>query len=207
MGMPFSFSGVGPSSFIMAKYQTDRSNEMAENQMRFQERMSNTSMQRQVADLKAAGINPLLAANIGGASAPAGAMGSVSPAQPGVEYNPTSAIQARLQEAQIRQTDQATLKLAAETAVQSEYIHNQRSLKLLSDAQLANLAAMTHAQNLSNVRTSAQLKAEQGLGDNYRFLEALSKLGGAYGAAAGLTSPFANAKNLQLGVRSLIRGK
>lgn len=52
----------------------------AREQMAFQERMSNSAHQRQVSDLQAAGLNPILSANTG-AAAPAGAAGTMPAAK------------------------------------------------------------------------------------------------------------------------------
>lgn len=51
--------------------------QLGREQMGFQREMSNTAYQRAVKDMQAAGINPMLAANVGGATTPSGAMPQV----------------------------------------------------------------------------------------------------------------------------------
>jgi len=62
----------GIASFLGGRSQNEASAAAAAAQMAFQERMSNTAHQREVADLRAAGLNPILSVNKG-ASTPSGA--------------------------------------------------------------------------------------------------------------------------------------
>jgi len=54
-------------------FQGKASKESSKQQMQFQREMSNTSFQRGMKDLEKAGLNPILAAKVGGASTPMGA--------------------------------------------------------------------------------------------------------------------------------------
>lgn len=66
----------GGLDYLGAQDQNQAAKEIADKVMAFQERMSNTAHVREVADLKAAGLNPTLSANAG-ASTPGGSVAPV----------------------------------------------------------------------------------------------------------------------------------
>lgn len=66
--------GIGDS--MAAQDMNEWNAKMVQQQMNFQERMSNSAYQRGMADMKKAGLNPMLAFSQGGASVPTGASAS-----------------------------------------------------------------------------------------------------------------------------------
>lgn len=62
------------ANLVGSVYQQKQARKRANEQMAFQERMSNTAYQRAMADMRRAGINPIMVSKLGGASTPTGAM-------------------------------------------------------------------------------------------------------------------------------------
>jgi hypothetical protein len=102
------------SHILPLTYEAQQRKSRAKDQMEFQRSMSNTAYQRSMADMKKAGLNPILAGKLGGASTPTGAMASTPEFGKVMSNLNTQAGQMRLQKAQVEQQEATARKLGYE---------------------------------------------------------------------------------------------
>jgi hypothetical protein len=137
--------------------------EIAAQQMQFQERMSNTSYQRQVEDLKKAGINPMYGyMRASGASTPPGASYvAQNPAASGVQaYASTAGARAASAQAAktaaetevIEETGLAQAKANLEKTVADMGLTTQQTAKVITDTELSAAQIATEKEKPAQVR-------------------------------------------------------
>lgn len=148
------------TGFIGGERRNEAQEDQANAQMAFQERMSNTAHQREIADLKAAGLNPMLSGKYGGSSTPQGAMAQI---EDSVGKGASTALAASLNKANIDLLRAQTVKSTAEADKETTQANINRATVPLIMEQIGetNARARLNTTNVSGVETLANLHAAQ----------------------------------------------
>jgi len=138
---------------FLGQEETNAANaQQASQQMDFQREMSSTAYQRATADMKAAGLNPMLAYSQGGATTPGGAMATMQNSTASAAANASQALQQR-------QTIAATDNTRADTALKnSQALVNQATVpKIVQDTLTGGHSASQIEQMVRRLREENDL--------------------------------------------------
>ena len=160
---------------------------IARQQMAFQERMSNTSHQREAEDLRAAGMNPIMTATGGsGASTPSGASANMISPMRDVNFDPMTIMAVEKANADISKTKAETvvaestaLNLSEQNknlAAQNVLLHRQAE-KLLVDMGMTKMQARKVLAETNTLNYDLDGKIRGGIHrDDYPLIKSLKSV-------------------------------
>ena len=161
--------GAG-ASLLGSRSSARQSQRNAREQMAFQANQSATGYQRAIADMKKAGLNPMLAAKLGPAPAMSGAMGSVPDYGSSITSGMNSGANVASSSAQVAKTQAETKRVQLETRI--------KELKDLPEAtvkgmpyKVASFFVQTIMDAIGDDVTVIQGKAADELRSTFRYLK------------------------------------
>ncbi len=188
--------GGAALSFIGGERRNKAQEELSSAQMAFQREMSDTAYQRQVKDLKAAGINPMLSAKLGGASTPMGSQAilqdTISPAVQQFNQTRLASAQEAQYEAQTGLTQTQEKQVVAATEKIYEEIKNiptegerlrQAVFQLAAQENLYRQQSYTEQERQRMIAETVKKLVEETkvIGAEASAIEGLNNIGREYG--------------------------